>query len=100
MCAQHDAAPDTQLHVRGVGEHEWDGTPQGFGMYEDPVALMQLFAEYGGCRHAYVRHRISEDGDRNTSWALVTMETTDGARLALSVAAEGKVGPLDTLLWS
>ena len=24
-----------KIHVRGIGVHEWDGTPDGTGMYED-----------------------------------------------------------------
>jgi hypothetical protein len=85
----HDVPPDTQLHVRGVGVEGWDGTPQGHGVYETPSELMALFEPYGGCRHVYVRHRISADSKVNTSWALVTMETVAGARVAIEEGLEG-----------
>ena len=70
------------LHVRGIGVHGWDGTPEGRGTYENEGALRELFKRFGVFRSATIRHRV-EDGE-NTSWALVTMGDEIAVERALS----------------
>ena len=70
------------LHVRGIGVHGWDGTPEGRGTYENEGALRELFKRFGVFRGATIRHRV-KDGE-NTSWALVTMGDEFAVERALS----------------
>jgi len=59
--------------------------------YENGDALEDLFEdqlEFGEVDTVTIRHRMDQDG-RNTSWALVTMETTDGAAKALRADLPG-----------
>jgi CBS domain-containing protein len=70
------------LHVRRVGEEGWDGTLDGRGTYEEPAKLESLFSQYGRvAKVSKVRHRI-QDG-KNTSWAIVMMETAEGMNAAI-----------------
>jgi hypothetical protein len=63
------------LHVRGVG-----------GELEDEEALLQTFRRFGDTTQATVRHRIDASSGENTSWALVTMNSREGADAALLAA--------------
>eukprot|EP01047_Picozoa_sp_COSAG01_P006547 COSAG01_NODE_238_length_20679_cov_140.041399_9_plen_297_part_00 len=65
-----EALAGTVLHVRRVGVHGWDGTPEGTGTYEDEQTLVSLFSQFGDCVSAVVRHRVatSSQGHINTSW--------------------------------
>ena len=74
--ARHDdrdstGTSDRQLHVRGVG-----------GEYEREGVLEATLSRFGHVIHATIRHRVDEAGN-NTSWALVTMGTTDEANKVL-----------------
>eukprot|EP01046_Picozoa_sp_COSAG06_P002753 COSAG06_NODE_100_length_24132_cov_93.237507_14_plen_1117_part_00 len=81
------------LHVRHVGEEGWDGTPDGRGTYEQPAKLESLFSQFGNVvKVSKVRHRI-QDG-RNTSWAIIMMETMDG----MNAAIEGTIMTGETKL--
>jgi GAF domain-containing protein len=62
-----------QLHVRGIG-----------AQYESEEALIDVFSMFGTVDHAIVRHRVSADGETNTSWAIVTMATPEGKQAALN----------------
>ena len=78
---QGDAASKS-IHVRGIGVDGWDGTPEGRGAYENEDALEKIFSAFGVFVQATIRHRIA-DG-KNTSWALVEMETTEAVDAALA----------------
>jgi hypothetical protein len=93
-------ANDSQIHVRGIGAHGWDGTDDGEGEYESEDALAQLFGRFGEVVQVTIRHRIQDPnspveklrGPRaNTSWALVTMADKLSAdqAVAASEAEEG-----------
>ena len=79
---QYDASELFQIHVRGIGVHGWDGTPEGRGTYENEAALRDIFERFGVFLGATIRHRI-EDG-KNTSWALVTMGDEHSVERALT----------------
>jgi hypothetical protein len=83
MSAEEDAPEGTQIHVRGVGVHGWDGTPNGEGEFESEDALGKIFSAFGVFVQATVRHRIDAGTGENTSWALVTMGDTAAADRAL-----------------
>jgi hypothetical protein len=80
--SQHDAAEQV-LHVRGIGVDGWDGTVDGRGTFEYEEPLKNFFVQkFGPVVNVTVRHRIANGA--NTSWALVTMETAEGAEAALA----------------
>lgn len=83
------ASPSAMLHVRGIGNDGWDGTPDGKGDYENEAALKTLFQPFGDFRQATIRHRI-EDG-QNTSWALVTMGNAAAIDAILQSHAEAPI---------
>ena len=60
-----------QIHVRKIGMEGWDGKEDSPGRYENEASIKEIFAPFGDCLQATIRHRI-QDG-QNTSWALVTM---------------------------
>ena len=76
-----------QIHVRGIGVDGWDGTEEGRGTYENEQALAKIFAPFGQCLSVKIRHRIDVADGANTSWALVTMATSDAAEAALAAPA-------------
>merc|ERR1711871_1136567 len=75
LAAEGEAAPGSQIHVRGVGTK-----------FEDEDALKVVFAQFGAVLQVTVRHRIDKDTGANTSWALVTMESKDGAEAVIAGA--------------
>ena len=90
-----EVAAGSQLHVRGIGVHGWDGTDEGTGEYEDVEALRKLLLKYGELMQATVRHRIQDPespepkmrGPRaNASWALVTMKDKAAADKVFAVS--------------
>jgi hypothetical protein len=100
---KQEAGFGTQIHVRGVGVHGWDGTPEGKGAYESKAALIEIFNHYGKCLQATIRHRIEgpsgkwdpeqtaaddwpTEGSKNTSWALITMQTTTAVNRAIKAS--------------
>jgi len=76
-----------QIHVRGIGVDGWDGTEEGRGTYENEQALAKIFAPFGQCLSVKIRHRIDVADGANTSWALVTMATSDAVEAALAAPA-------------
>jgi hypothetical protein len=80
----NEPVPGSQLHVRGVGVHGWDGTAEGKGDFEDEDALTRLFSSFGTCVQSTVRHRIDATAEKNTSWAIVTMGSKVAADLAVA----------------
>jgi hypothetical protein len=83
--------PGTQIHVRGVAE-----------TFESADALVAVFSRYGPCDAncpPIVRHRIDEQTRKNTSWALVTMETRAAAE-AVMAAAPSLPSPLTVTRFS
>jgi hypothetical protein len=101
--AQEAELGGTQIHVRGVGVDRWDGTPEGKGAYESKAALTEIFKQFGNCLQATIRHRIEgpsgkwdpeetlaadwpSEGSKNTSWALVTMETATAVNIAIKAS--------------
>lgn len=87
-----EIVPGSQLHVRGIGVHGWDGTPEGVGAFESEPALRTVFARFGHMVQATVRHRIDEVSGANTSWALVTMLDKASAERAVEAAVVGGPG--------
>ena len=86
---KHSAHSGTQLHVRGIGFHGWDGTDEGRGDYESEAALSEVFSAYGKFHRAEIHHRIERG--KNTSWALVTMSDKDSADRILAAAATAPI---------
>ena len=84
-------APGSQIHVRGVGKHGWNGKAEGRGEYESEPKLRALFAFAGAVVGVHVRHRIDMETGENTSWALITFATKAMAEKALE-KAEGLDG--------
>jgi hypothetical protein len=60
------------LHVRRIG-----------GVCESFAEISRVFSRLGTVLQATIRHRESDDG-QNTSWALVTMESSAAAQAALA----------------
>jgi calcium-binding protein CML len=98
-----EVPPGTQIHVRGIGVDGWDSTPEGKGSHESESALKAIFEQYGKFLQATIRHRIEgpsgkwdpkttpaadwpREGSKNSSWALVTMETTSAVDAALEAS--------------
>ena len=84
-------APGSQIHVRGIGKHGWNGNAEGRGEYESEPKLRELFAFAGAVVAVYVRHRIDMETGENTSWALITFASKAMAEKALE-KAEGLDG--------
>ena len=76
-----DAEP-TQIHVRGIGVHGWDGSEDGLGTYEHEDEIRKVFAVFGHVLKVMVRHRVKDGA--NTSWCLVTMASSEAADAALA----------------
>eukprot|EP01043_Picozoa_sp_COSAG02_P029199 COSAG02_NODE_1806_length_10867_cov_7.575130_4_plen_362_part_00 len=86
--------PSDVLHVRGIGVDGWDGAEHSRGAYQSEEAIKKIFSVFGPVRQVTIRHRIGSDAGtgaaKNTSWALVHMETpaaVDAALAAKSVMA-------------
>ena len=54
-----DAGPlfGTQIHVRGIGVHGYDGTAEGVGDYENKSAVKKIFRQFGTVVDVFIRHR-------------------------------------------
>jgi len=92
--ASSESTGSTQIHVRGIGMDGWNGDSHSMGIYENEEALSDIFGQFGQFIGATIRHRVEDGPDGkavNTSWALVTMGSTDGVDRALA-AAEVKAG--------
>ena len=55
-------ADGSQIHVRGIGVHGWDGTEDGRGAFESATALKKLMSSYGTVIAATIRHRVDMGG--------------------------------------
>ena len=86
-----ELAPGSQIHVRGIGRHGWDGTPVGVGEFESEAKLRALFGFAGQIVGVHIRHRISHASADNTSWAVITFATQAMAERALD-KARGSAG--------
>ena len=60
--ANKTAADGSQIHVRGIGVHGWDGTEDGRGDFESAAALKKLMSSYGTVIAATIRHRVDMGG--------------------------------------
>eukprot|EP01048_Picozoa_sp_COSAG05_P020473 COSAG05_NODE_3486_length_2031_cov_1.800207_1_plen_259_part_00 len=78
---QVESADTRTLHVRKIGADPMLVASDGVSKYEHESQLKALFEPYGEVEHISVRHR--HDNQLNTSYALVTMRTSDGAKEAL-----------------
>ena len=70
--------------MRGIGVHNWDGTLDGTGTYEDKDQLKALFEPFGEVLAVVTRHRVDTKTGENTSWALVTMVDVAARERALA----------------
>ena len=51
----------SQLMVRKIGVHGWDGTEAGYGEFESQERLADLFAPFGTIVRIHVRHRVENN---------------------------------------
>jgi hypothetical protein len=70
------------IHARGIGVDGWDGSVDGRGTFEREEPLKDIFSRFGTVVSVAITHSITDDA--NTSWALITMATPDGAEAALA----------------